>query len=416
MQLSDRDREFLSGERGEAGKLAMELLVNVGQAYGAERMIDIGWAHVAGAFDNGQANHDFAERLASGGATVVVPTTLTACSIDTRAPTGTPDEKRAIALIDLYKGMGCRPVLTCAPYQSRPEPGPGEHLAWCESSAVVYANSVLGACSNRYVEFLDICAAITGRAPEYGLHLDENRIAKAECRLESLPGEWCSADWFFPLLGMWLGENVGNTVPAITGLPVSADRDDLRALGAAAATAGSLSMFHAVGLTPQAATLEEATGHSTAVRVLQVTTDDIRRAGTRLCRNDGETLTGIYLGAPHFSLEEFARLGRRLDGRTVSDAVEMVVSTSHEVVASLHRTGMLDRLLASGVRIVTGRCTYYPPAAGRSGGHALTNSAKWAWYAPAALGVSVSYAGLDACAESACAGKLVSQGEPWLAS
>ena len=414
MQLSDRDREFLSGERGEAGELAMKLLVAVGEAHGAARMIDIHWAHVAGAFDNGQANHDFAARLAAGGAQVAVPTTLTACSLDTQAPVSTRDEERAIALIDLYMGMGCRPVLTCAPYQARPEPDFGEHLAWCESSAAVYANSVLGARSNRYVEFLDICAAITGRAPEYGLHLDENRRATMECRLDGLPDDWLSADWFYPLLGLWLGEQAGDAVPAITGMPGSADRDDLRALGAAAATTGSLGMFHAVGVTPEAATLDEAAGHSEPEHVQHVTADDIRRAGARLCRNDGEALTEICLGAPHFSLEEFARLERSLAGRAVSEKVQLVVSTSHEVLASLHRQGMLDRLRTSGVRLVTGRCTYYPPAAGTRDGHVLTNSAKWAHYAPGLLGVPVTFAGLETCVESACAGTLCPHDEPWL--
>lgn len=416
MQLSDRDREFLSGERGEAGKLAMELLVNVGQAYGAERMIDIGWAHVAGAFDNGQANHDFATRLASGRAQVAVPTTLTACSLDSQRPADTADEKRAIALIDLYRGMGCRPVLTCAPYQARPEPDFGEHLAWCESSAVVFANSVFGARSNRYVEFLDICAAITGRVPEYGLHVDENRIATVECRLEENVKDWSSADWFFPLLGIWLGHKVGEAVPAIVGLPRTASRDDLRALGAAAAASGSVSMFHAVGLTPEAPTLQEATGGSNPVRILKATCDDIASAGKRLCRDNNSALTAICLGAPHLSLEEFARLERCLAGRSLADGTDLIAATSHEVLAGLHRNGVYDRLQASGVRIVTGRCTYYPPAVMGSDGHVLTNSAKWAFYAPAALGVPVTYAGLDTCVESACKGKLVPQGEPWLES
>lgn len=416
MHLSDRDQAFLSGELGEAGKLAMELLVKVGEAYGTERMIDIAWAHVAGAFDSGQANHDFAERLAAGGAQVAVPTTLTACSIDTQAPTGTPAEKRAIALVDLYKGMGCRPVMTCAPYQARPEPGFGEHLAWSESSAVVYANSVLGARSNRYVEYLDICAAITGRVPECGLHLDENRFATVECRLDALPADWLLADWFHPLLGLWLGEHSGDAVPAITGLPGSASRDDLRSLGAAAATAGSLDMFHAVGLTPEAPTLQEATGGSKPARVLDVKRDDIRSAGKRLCRNHNEALTTICLGAPHFSLEEFARLERGLAGRSPAAGIELIVATSHEVLAGLHRNSVFERLQSSGVRIVTGRCTYYPPAVANNDGHVLTDSAKWAFYAPAALGVPVTYAGLDTCVESACAGELVSHGEPWLDS
>ena len=414
MQLSDRDEALLSGEFGEAARLAMELLLAVGEAQGAAHMIDISWAHVAGAFDNGQANHDFAQCLAAGGASVQVPTTLTACSIDTRSPGRAIEDSRALALINLYTGMGCKPALTCAPYQARPEPRLGEHLAWCESSAVVYANSVLGARSNRYVEFLDICAAITGRVPASGLHLDENRHATLECRLDDLPSDWLSADWCYPLLGLWLGGQVGDRVPALVGLPRTAGRDDLRALGAAAAASGSVGLFHGVGLTPEAASLAAATGGAEPECLLEVSADDISRTGATLCRSNGEQLTGVFLGAPHFSVEEFARLLRCLRGRTVSRNVKLVASTSHDVLAGLHRNGMRARLESSGVKIVTGRCTYYPPAINGTEVHVMTNSAKWAHYAPAALDVAVSFAGLETCVESACAGSIVPLGEPWL--
>ena len=414
MQLSDRDRGFLSGEHGEAGQLAMELLVRIGESQGAARMIDITWAHVAGAFDNGQANHDFAERLAAGGARVAVPTTLTACSIDTQHRVHGDDDAHALALIDLYMGMGCEAVLTCAPYHTHSEPCIGQHLAWCESSAVVYANSVLGARTNRYVEFLDICAAITGRAPEYGLHTDDGRFATALVKLEEMPPGWLDEDWFYQLLGTRLGELADTDIPAIVGLPASVSHEQLRALGAAAATSGSVSMFHAVGVTPEARTLDHASGGRGPRREIHIAPDDISFAGSQLSRNAGEPLAAICLGAPHFSLEEFRDLDRLLSGRKVDGAIRCIVSTSQDVLAGLQRTGLLEGMYDSGVEIVTGRCTYYRPAVEGCDGHAMTNSAKWAGYAPTALGVPVTFSSLERCVEAACAGEIPPGNDPWV--
>jgi predicted aconitase len=400
---------MLSGARGDAAQLAMQLLVNVGEALGAERLIDISCAHVAAAFDNGRANHDFAERLAGGGARVTVPTTLTACSTDTRTST----DAAALALIDLYKGMGCEAELTCAPYSSRKEPDFGEQLAWCESSAVVYANSVLGARTNRYVEFLDMCAAVTGRAPETGLHIGENRKAAVLCRFSDLPPGWLTADWFFQVLGIFLGRRVGDAIPALEGLPASTRREQLRAFGSALATTGSVNMFHAIGLTPEATTQEAAFQGDAPGSVIEVRAADLSEAAAGLTRNDGEPLVAICLGAPHFSLAEFRDLDRLLDGRRISPRIHMIVSTSRTVLAALEHARLFDALQLAGVEIVTDRCTYYRPAIDGCDGHVMTSSAKWAYYAPAALGVPVTFADLQSCVDSACSGHLVTGTEPW---
>lgn len=400
---------MLSGARGEAVQLAMRLLVAVGEAQQARRMIDIGGAHVAAAFDNGRANHDFAERLADGGARVTVPTTLTACSTDTRTST----DASALALIELYKGMGCDAELSCAPYYSPKEPGFGEQLAWCESSAVVYANSVLGARTNRYAEFLDMCAAITGRVPETGLHIVENRKAAALCRFIDLPPGWLAADWFFQVLGIYLGRRVGDAIPALEGLPASTSREQLRAFGSALATTGSVDMFHAIGLTPEAATQDAAFQGDAPGPEIEICANDVRETADGLTRNDGEPLAAICLGAPHFSLAEFGALNRLLDGRRITPGIHMIVSTSQTVLAALEHAGLFEALQRAGADIVTDRCTYYRPAIDGCEGHVMTNSAKWAYYAPAALGVPVTFADLRTCVDSACSGRLVAHTESW---
>jgi predicted aconitase len=408
MQLTEKDQEMLSGALGEGVQLAMRLLTNVARSYDAEQLIDIKWAHVASAYHHSQANLDFAQRLANSQTKVAVPTTLTACSLNMREslPDGT-DAAVAMQLIELYKAMGCRAVMTCAPYHTRAEPGIGEDIAWCESSAVVYANSVLGARTNRYVEFLDMCAAVTGRVPDCGLHKTENRRATILITLQSVPDAWLQQEWFYHALGITLGRQVGSAVAAIDGLPVDIDSEFLRALGAAAATSGSLSMFHAIGITPEAATREHAFQNIEPESVLVISASDIQGAANKLSRNGGEKLTAVCLGAPHFSRREFDRLIKLLDGRCVSATVSLHVATSEAVLVGLERAGLLATLSAAGVNIITGRCTYYRPTIDGCDGHVMTNSAKWAYYAPTGLGASVTFASMAACVESACAGRAV---------
>ena len=236
MHLTAEDKNMLSGSRGDGAQLAMRVITRVAEVYAATRLIDISWAHVASAYDHSQANLGFALRLARSEIRVVVPTTLTACLLNLQDKrSGAQDASVARQLIELYKGMGCNAVMTCAPYHARAEPGFGEDIAWCESSAVVYANSVLGARTNRYVEFLDMAAAVTGRVPDCGLHKTENRRATVLVRLNKLPDKWLRQAWSFHALGVFIGRKVGDAIVAIDGLPAQTDVELLRAFGAAAA-------------------------------------------------------------------------------------------------------------------------------------------------------------------------------------
>ena len=400
---------MLSGAQGDGVGFAMQLLVAVAEAWRAPRFIEIASAHVAAAFDNGQANHDFAERLARGSTRVRVPTTLTACSADLRNGNG---DTGARALVELYRGMGCTAALTCAPYDAGSEPSAGEDVAWCESSAVIYANSVLGARTNRYVEFLDMCAAVTGRVPEVGLHVPENRWPTVLVRLDAIPGEWLTQDWFFEVLGLWLGRHVGDRVPAIEGLLPITSRTQLRAFGAALGTTGSANLFHASGLTPEAGNLENLFSQALG-RTIEVPANAIRDTAQGLSRNSGEPLGAICVGAPHYSPEEFAQLRKLIEGRRVIAGVRFVVATSRAVLRGLELDGSADILANAGVEVVTDRCTYYRPAVGGCRGHVMTNSAKWAYYAPSSLGVPVTFADLATCIDSACAGRIVDRPAPW---
>ena len=158
-----------------------------------------------------------------------------------------------------YVEMGCRETWTCAPYQLVERPGFGEQIAWAESNAIVFANSVLGARTERYGDFIDICAAITGLVPEFGLHTDEGRLATVVIEVRGVPDATRGRDTFFALLGHVVGRQVGTSVPVIDGID-RATEDQLKALGAAAASSGAVAMFHMVGVTPEASTRRDALG------------------------------------------------------------------------------------------------------------------------------------------------------------
>src|ERR671925_158332 len=202
-ELDDRDRALLAGERGDGAAFAMRLVVRMAEIQEAPRLRDVVGAHVDSCLYHGRAGLDFAERLRAGGATVAVPTTTNVSSLDLLHPElvrldgGIRETARR--LMDTYVAMGCRPTFTCAPYQLPGRPQLGEHVAWAESNAIVFANSVLGARTARYGDFVDACAAVPGRPPDAGLHCTENRRGQVLFRL-ALSDGLLAGETLYPLL------------------------------------------------------------------------------------------------------------------------------------------------------------------------------------------------------------------------
>jgi predicted aconitase len=408
-QLDPSDRALLDGRGGEACALAMRIVVEMARVAGAPRLIDITRAHVDGCLYHGRAGLDFAERLVAGGGRVAVPTTLNVGSLDLVHPDRFHGDEHAARagrrLMDAYVAMGCEPTWTCAPYQLGSRPERDEHVAWAESNAIVFCNSVIGARTDRYGDFIDICAALTGRVPDAGLHRDENRRASIVFDLADVPSDVLELDVLYPLLGHVVGALCDDRVPVIDGLPASATEDRLKALGAAAASSGSVALFHATGLTPEAPTLAAALAGRAPERVVAVTTDMLLRARDDLARHGDEPLTAVSLGTPHFSVAEFGALLGLLDGERAHDDIELYVSTGRAVLEELERRGWEARLRDAGVRLVVDTCTYITPIIRRHG-LAMTNSAKWAYYAPANLGIGVVFGSTEECVRSAIAGRV----------
>lgn len=413
LKLSDRDLASLHGELGGGAALAMGLLVAIAETEGAKSFIDIVGAHIDGCLFHGQAGTDFARAMVEGGARVKVPTTLNVSSLDLLHPGlyrgSLAEAEAARELMDLHVALGCSPTWTCAPYQLAGRPGLGDQVAWGESNAIVFANSVLGARTNRYGDFADLACAVTGRAPATGLHTGPGRLANVVVELD-VPESVFAYDIFYPLLGFWLGARTGNAIAAIVGLPTGTTEDDLKALGAAAASSGSTAMFHAVGVTPEAATLRECVMGPDVARV-RVGIDDLRDARARLGTGDGVP-GAVSVGTPHMSSRELDRLAALTAGRR--SRIPFYVNTGRDVLETTSNA-VITCLEAFGATIVTDTCTYITPIMGPVDGPVLTNSGKWAYYAPANLGFDVVFAGIEECVEAALTGQ-INLSDPFLAT
>jgi predicted aconitase len=409
LDLSPLDRELLGGVHRAGAAFAMRLLMRFAEAVDARSFLDIEAAHVDGCLYHGRASLDFAERMIDLGGKVRVPTTLNVGSVDLIHPElfrGTTEyAENGARLMRAHVELGCAPTFTCAPYQTLWRPRFGAQIAWGESNAIAFANSVIGARTNRYGDFIDLCCAMTGRAPAYGLHLTENRAARAVVEIVSIPEDWDN-ERLAVTVGHAIGRRCGALVPAIVGLPSGTSEDDLKALGAAAASSGAVALFHAVGRTPEAPDLETACAGLTPELRLQVTAEDLREAARSLSNlNDGAPLGAVSLGTPHFSIDQFSRLLPLLDG--VRPALEIFVNCSRATLDEIRKRGWEDALTAARVTLVTDTCVYVSALMQPGVSAVMTNSGKCAYYAPGNLGVEIAYGSLAECVASARAGKVV---------
>lgn len=412
MELEPVDQELLDGGFGAASAHAMALLVRYGEVFGAERFISVDSAHIDGCLYHGPSSIDFVRRFVELGGRVRVPTTLNVAAVDVVHPgwhQGPPDLLSEQAqLTALHEELGCVATLTCAPYQRMLRPRAGEHIAWAESNAIAFANSVLGARTDRYGDFTDLCAALTGRVPDVGLHRTENRRATLVVHVPGVVDTGLARDLYFAAMGYVLGSRSTDHVPVMIGLPADASEDELKALGACAASAGAIALFHAVGITPEAETLAHATGGADAkLTQITVSADELRQAVRSLCPlREGEAVAALCLGTPHYSISEFENLARVVDGRRAAAGVEVYVSTSREIAAHVEQAPELAPVLAFGANLVVDTCTYLAPVVRETTGAIVTNSGKWAHYGPGNLRRRVGLMSLADCVRSAETGRV----------
>jgi len=417
MQLSDRDRAMLAGDQGPAPQLAMSIVVRMAAVFGADALMDISQAHIDSTIYLGDATLEFAERLASLGAKVAVPTSLNVSGVD---ECGWQDwavspewAAKAARQMLAYERMGAVPTWTCAPYQTHMRPVFGQQIAWGESNAIAFANSVIGARTERYPDLLDICCAITGRVPAIGLHLTESRAGHMLLQLDAISPALQQDDQFFAVLGHLVGKLSEDLIPVIDGVIETPPEDQLKAFAAAAASSGRVALFHMVGVTPEAPTRDAAFQGRRPQRTERITVADLRAARNELTTADGRELDMVILGSPHFSLAEFARLAPLVAGRRAHPRVKFLVTSSRLMKERAHEQGVLAPILEFGAQVTLDTCILASPMLPPEIKTLMTNSAKYAYYAPSLLNTRVTFGSLADCVASAIEGRVVRDETVW---
>jgi predicted aconitase len=377
-------------------------------------MMDVCQAHIDGCGLLSETGLEFAETLAAKGGKVCIPTTLNMGPLDLqnwkRFGVNEDFAAKAIRQAKAYTDMGCIPTWTCAPYQSYLTPRFGQQIAWGESNAICYANSVLGARTNRYGDFIDICAAITGRVPKCGLHLKQNRKGQILLRLVDIDPAIMRSNAFFAILGHLAGSLAEDKIPVLEGLPNEVSSDQLKAFCAAAASSGEVALFHAIGLTPEANTMEQAFQGGKPEQVSDIRLSDLQKAMSDLSTaKEKDRLDLVVLGCPHFSFDEFRKLTALVrtqteKGKTLHPNVKVVVISCQTSYALLQRSDFLEVLTDFGIEITLDTCVFHTPMVSPDTKVIMTNSGKCAYYSPGELGVKVAFGSMADCVDSAVKG------------
>ena len=388
--------------------MAMRIVADTARLMGAPRLMPSASAHIDGALYHGDSGTLFAEQLVAGGARTAVRATLNVGAIDltgcsrNRLP---PHElEMARRMMTAYRTLGCEPTWTCAPYQAGHRPALGSQVAWGESNAVVFCNSVLGARTNRYGDFLDIACAVAGRAPDYGLHRTENRYATIVIDVSGLDPAFLASEIAWPVLGNLFGRTVGNEIGVLVGITAHPGEDALKGFGATTASAGSVGLFHIAGVTPEAPDVATALNHVPPASHIIVTREMAADAQRRLSTAEAaDHVDAVAIGSPHLSVDEFDRLEHLLAGRRT--AVPIYACTGRHALTVLEQSGRRAALEKSGVVIVADTCVVVTPILpDKPGAILMTNSGKFAHYAPGNTGYAVVYGSMRDCVESAITG------------
>lgn len=415
MRLTDEEQAMLAGAFGPGVQQAMEIVVALGTIYGAEDLVPVTSVQVAGvSYKNlGEAGLEFLAAWAAAGAKVRVPATLNPAGLDIEhwPELGFPADfaEKQMRVLHAFANMGVQTTCTCTPYLVDNLPTLGEHVAWAESSAVSFANSVLGARTNREGGPSALAAAITGRTARFGLHLPEQRraqlVVEVRCPVRS------SAD--FGALGLIVGQLAGDQVPYFRGLewlppvsldPPSSSLDCLKILGASMAASGAVALYHVEGVTPES---DQPGIVAPGARVVRV--EDLTPGYAALDRAEDDRIDLVWIGCPHASLAELTAVINLLAGRKVRTA--LWVTMARQLRAEAAAAGLVQALEALGGQVVADTCLVVAPMRELGFRSMATPSGKGAYYAPSHSGLAVHYGSLETCIEAAISGRWPAEGD-----
>jgi predicted aconitase len=404
MRLAKNEQEMLDGKHGGAVQKAMELLLSIGECYDAEQFLPVGSTHLSctDPITIGNGGKQFVKEIAEREGRFVVPTTTNPTSLD---PWAWKEMGFCEALygehVELWKAfskMGCFLCGTCTPYHIGHVPRFGEHVAWSESSAVVYANAILGSRTNREGGPSALAAGLTGKTPAYGLHLDENRYG----RLKIVVSLELKGDTDYATLGYFGGKIAQDSVPIFTGIPSSVSQDQLKCLGAALATSGSVGHFHVVGVTPEAPTEEAASGFKKIALsdTFEFGSRELKQTEESISKTGPEAIDLVLLGCPHASIHQLRDYAEVLSDRRVNKRPEIWILTSHVLKKYAEDMGYRKVIESVGAKLVTNTCpSAMPEDFFKTCGYraVATDSPKLAYYTSLTQDVLCHYASLEKC-------------------
>ena len=403
MFLSDQQKRMRDGELGEPVQVAMEMLCALGEIYGAEKLIPVKSAHCAGLSfkSHGIAGMKWAEDMAAKGAKVVIPTTMNVIGVDRTRDLGLPKDwaEYQLRIEAAYENMGCFGTSSCVPYYYSFLPRFGEHIAWAESSAVVFANSVLGARDNREGGPSAWAAGLTGFTPYYGLHLEENRAGQIFFKVTTpLRG---IAD--YGALGSYVGKLTGEKIPVFEGLghPTT---EELVYFGAALASSGGVALFHAIGITPEAPD-EKTAFQGKPHEAVELSRRELEQGYANLTSGKSRDVDLVALGCPHCSLSQVAKLAKMLEGKHINPGVTMWIHTNAAIKAMAEQLGYRKMIEDAGAVLTQDLCVVLSSPESLGFKTLATHSPKMAFYAPGGNGLDTWYGTEEQCVQAALTGR-----------
>lgn len=403
MKLTAEEQAMLRGSEGPGAKLAMEILTEVGATYDAACLVPVKSCHIVlstykSIFDAGV---EALEKFSSLGAKARVPTTVDPAGMDLerwehfRTPKAYAEKQWRI--VNACKELEFIPVWTCTPYLCGLMPRQGDHLAWTESSAVIFANSILGARTNRETAVIDLAASIAGRTPYHGLHLDENRRGQLYIRVNK-PME---SPEHYNVLGYFLGLAAGTRIPVLDGLKPEAGFEVYKGMGAAAAASGGVAMFHIVGVTPEAPTLESAFGGNDIPEPIVFGEEEFRTTKASMSTATPGKIDAVMVGCPHYTIDEIKKVAALLGGRKIHPDVKFWIYTYKDRLLMAERLGYRKTIEDAGAEFVCDTCMIVSPTEVYGFNRVMTDSGKCSYYAPTQVQSTVVFDSIEECVRCA---------------
>lgn len=420
MKLTDYEKEMLDGKYGEVRQKALQTLCDLSAFFDVEEFVEIVGCHDDSTVYAGEAQVAFAEMLAEKGGKFSVPTTTNSVCCDLNRWAA---QKHDIVSMSATKRieashiqLGAIPTWSCAPYHVGVAPSFGQQFAAAESNVICYYNSIIGARTNRYAGPLELLCGIAGRAPYYGLHKKENRYAQGLVKLgEDIKQEYFTDENIYNLVSYAFGSIVRDRIWAIDGLPSKGLTNEiLKQFSATACSSGGIALFHMIGITPEAQTMEQAFNGKKPEEVVEIHLSDLLEAENQLTNPEVTDIDAVLLGCPHASYNEAVMIRDLFQGRKVNDHVKCWLITPRSALDRLKDSGVYEDLIRLGIEVYCDGCILEARDENLGFNSMMSYSGKFGTYCFSMHhGIQPVFGSMKDCVETAVAGRVVKEAKPW---